>query len=334
MMESIRRNRSTACELILLIEMLHSNQFVLEVHVMNSRSILFSFILVLALLVAACSPQSADVTTEQSEMAEDEKMESEDDAMMEEDEEMAEAEDDTMMEDDDEMSESEDDAMMEDDDEMAESEDDAMMEDDMAATTFTLRIENVSAEDGLTILAPGAFELNDHPVSFFTPGEADRGEGLEALAEDGDPSGLVESINAMMGEDMMGFAIGAFNTPVGADAPGPIGPGGAYEFSIEAHSGQYLTFSTMFVQSNDWFFAPGSEGIALFDADGNPISGDISDQIFLWDAGTEADQTPGEGPDQAPRQAGSNTGEDENGTVELVEEFSDYQILVTITPHQ
>jgi hypothetical protein len=88
----------------------------------------------------------------------------------------------------------------------------------------------------------------------------------------------------------------------------------------------------MFVQSNDWFFAPGPEGIALFDADSNPLEGDITDQILLWDAGTEVDQTPGEGADQAPRQAGPNTGEAENGPVELVEDFTDYQVLVTITP--
>ena len=70
-------------------------------------------------------------------------------------------------------------------------------------------------------------------------------------------------------------------------APGPAGPGAAYEFTVEAYPGQYLTFATMFVQSNDWIFAPGEEGIALFDMDGNPLGGDITDQIFLWDAGTE-----------------------------------------------
>ena len=76
------------------------------------------------------------------------------------------------------------------------------------------------------------------------------------------------------------------------------------------------------------------DGIALIDTDGNPISGDITGQIFLWDAGTEISQTPGEGADQAPRQATPNTGEAENGTVEMVVDFDGYQILVTITPQQ
>ena len=209
--------------------------------------------------------------------------------------------------------------------------DEEMME-DMATTTFVVRIENTAADGGLTILAPGAYELNDHPVSFFTPGEADREIGLEALAEDGDPSGLVDTINEMMAGDMMSFETMVFNTPAGADAPSPAGPGAAYEFTVDAFPGQYLTFATMFVQSNDWFFAPGSDGIALFDADGNPLAGDLTDMVFLWDAGTEVNQTIGEGADQAPRQAGTNTGEAENGPVELVEDFTDYQILVTITP--
>ncbi len=76
---------------------------------------------------------------------------------------------------------------MAEDEEMEESEDE-MMEEEMMVTNFIVRIENIGDAEGLTVLAPGAFELNDHPVSFFTPGEADRGEGLESLAEDGDPS--------------------------------------------------------------------------------------------------------------------------------------------------
>ena len=64
----------------------------------------------------------------------------------------------------------------------------------------------------------------------------------------------------------------------------------------------------MFVQSNDWFFAPDPAlGIALYDDEGAPISGDVTDQILVWDSGTEVDQEPGTGADQAPRQAGPDT---------------------------
>lgn len=203
----------------------------------------------------------------------------------------------------------------------------------------------------VVVLAPGAYELNDHPLAFFAAGEADRGLGLEALAEDGNPGILVDTIDTMMADmamgdddsseesmedDMMGpmsFVAGVFNTPVGADAPGPVLPGGAYEFTLDAYNGQYLTFATMFVQSNDWFFSPDEMGIALFDADGNPISGDITDLIYLWNAGTEVDQAPGVGLDQAPRQSGPDTGEAEGGVVELTG-WDTYGILITITPDQ
>ena len=60
----------------------------------------------------------------------------------------------------------------------------------------------------------------------------------------------------------------------------------------------------MYVQSNDLFLSPGDTGIALFADDGLPISGDITNQIDLWDAGTEVNEEPGVGANQAPRQAG------------------------------
>jgi hypothetical protein len=284
---------------------------------MKTRKALLGMLLASVFVLAACS-QATEVASEDATEAESSE------ELMEDDEQMA---NDEMV--DDEMA---DDEMIEDDEEMAESE---MIEEDMMdqQITFVIRFENASPEGGLTVLAPGAYELNDRPLSFFDAGEADRGLGLEALAEDGDPSVLAGSISEMMGGDeMAGFAVSVFNTPVGADAPGPAGPGAAYEFSVEAYPGQYLTLATMFVQSNDWFFAPGEEGLELFNAEGLPLSGDITDQFFLWNAGTEVDQTPGEGADQAPRQTGPNIGEIENGLVSLVEGFTNFQILVTITP--
>ena len=278
---------------------------------LKRKAVLLGLLVSSVLILAACSsPTEEPIAIEPSseELMEDEPM----------DEEMSEG--DTM----------EDEAM---DEEMMDEEmtDEETM-DEPELSTFIIRIENVGGEDGLTILSPGAYELNDHPVSFFTAGEADRGLGLETLAEDGDPSVLVASIGEMMGDDMMSFAVDAFAVPVGAEGPGPAGPGSAYEFEVEAYPGQYLTFATMFVQSNDWFFAPDERGIELFNADGTPLSGDITDLIFLWNAGTEIDQTPGEGVDQAPRQAGPDTGEAEGGLVSRVDDFTNYQILVTITP--
>jgi hypothetical protein len=80
----------------------------------------------------------------------------------------------------------------------------------------------------------------------------------------------------------------------------------------------------MFVQSNDLFYAPDGAGIALFNAEATPVTGDVTSQIGLWDAGTEVNQEPGFGPDQAPRQAGPNTGADENGVVQIVADGFSY----------
>jgi hypothetical protein len=51
----------------------------------------------------------------------------------------------------------------------------------------------------------------------------------------------------------------------------------------------------MMGQSNDWFYGPSDSGIELF-KNGKPISGDITSQIILWNAGTEVNQEPGIGP--------------------------------------
>ena len=73
----------------------------------------------------------------------------------------------------------------------------------------------------------------------------------------------------------------------------------------------------MFVQSNDLFYAPGASGFALFNGD-IPRSGDVTGEFLLWDAGTEVNEAPGVGANQAPRQAGANAGDDEAGSVRVV----------------
>jgi hypothetical protein len=117
---------------------------------------------------------------------------------------------------------------------------------------------------------------------------------------------------------------------------GTAGPGESYEFSFVASPGTYLSFATMFVQSNDLFYAPDGVGIPLFDDDLTARRGDITDQISLWDAGTEINQAPGEGADQGARQSGANTGADEGGVVRPVDDGFTYPdtadaIRVTIT---
>ncbi|NIN73060.1 MAG: hypothetical protein GTO46_14255 [Gemmatimonadetes bacterium] len=192
----------------------------------------------------------------------------------------------------------------------------------------------LAAATGLTVpLSPGVWAVHTADAVLFTDGQADRGDGLEALAEDGDPSGLAAALSGQSGIE----SSGAFTTPDGATMPGVILPGGSYSFTITATPGAKLSLATMFVQSNDLFYAPNEAGINLFSMSGSPISGDVTSQFMLWDAGTEVNQEPGIGLDQAPRQSGPDSGADESGTVRLVDDAYTYPsvsnvIRVTITP--
>ncbi len=193
-------------------------------------------------------------------------------------------------------------------------------------TKFTVRVENISNPEGMTAsngvkfpfaLSPGMFVLSTKNAPLFTEKEAARANGLEMQAEDGDPSGLVKSLEGMHHASNLH---GVFNTPVGAMGAGPIRPGDSYEYSFTAMPGMKLFTTMMFGQSNDWFYAPDANGIALFDAKGNPVSVDVTDKLILWNAGTEVDEEIGIGPNQGPRQKGMNTGAAENGVVRRVKD--------------
>lgn len=79
----------------------------------------------------------------------------------------------------------------------------------------------------------------------------------------------------------------------GTGTPPVILPGQSVTIRFSAAKGEALTFATMYGWSNDLFFAPENPGIAVYDNDGNPIEGDVSAQIRLWDNGTRINQAPG-----------------------------------------
>lgn len=189
---------------------------------------------------------------------------------------------------------------------------------------FTVKVENISSKDLQTAsdgskwpfaLSPGFWAVHKDEVRFFNEGKTAVANGLEMQAEDGNSQGMVDFL---MGHHSS-MQHGVFNTPNGAETPGPIGPGGAYEFEFTARPGMKLSMITMFGQSNDWFYAAEPDGIKLFE-NGKPLSGDITSKFVLWDAGTEKDEEPGIGPNQAPRQKAPNTGEAENGKVHRVKD--------------
>jgi len=195
---------------------------------------------------------------------------------------------------------------------------------------FTVHVENVSTpqtlklSNGTTAPAPTApllWTITDDGNPLFTPGKADRGHGLEQLAEDGNPGVLSDYI---VQNQKSVLRSGIVTTPTGDKEAGPILPGKSYDFTVAAAPGQKLTLAMMFGQSNDLFYAPGAKGIALFDAKGAPITKDVTASLQLWDAGTEVNQEPGAGADQAPRQAAPNTGTAEHGAVRLVRDRYTY----------
>ena len=74
----------------------------------------------------------------------------------------------------------------------------------------------------------------------------------------------------------------------------------------------------------------------MFRRNGDPIYGDITAYMELWDAGTKVNEEPGVGPNQAPRQSGPNTGPDENGVVQMVDDGYGYPNLsdiIKVTTH-
>jgi len=166
---------------------------------------------------------------------------------------------------------------------------------------------------GVTVpLSPGAYAVHSDAVSFFEAG-ASADAGIEAIAEDGMPGDKVSSVS---GVDAVSAA-GAFNTPEGASSAGPLTPGNSYSFSVDAEPGDRLSLATMYIQSNDLFYALPADGLPLFDGD-QPIDRDVTGSVALYDAGTEGDQEPGVGLDQAPRQSSLDTGPDGEGSLSQV----------------
>jgi hypothetical protein len=193
--------------------------------------------------------------------------------------------------------------------------------------SFKVRIENISPAEGVDglngqkysfALSPGLFYVNHKRSYFFDEGKrADA--ALESQAEDGSPEAFSKKLLTKVGS----LYVGVFNTPSGANMPGPILPGGVYEFTFTASEGMRFNLISMYGQSNDLFYSPRA-ALDLFDANGVPLSGDITEKLLLWDAGTEKNQAPGFGDEQAPRQKTANTGTPENGVVSLVKDGFEY----------
>ncbi len=182
-------------------------------------------------------------------------------------------------------------------------------------------------------IAPGVYAIHRQAGVLFADGQQDRDEGLEPLAEDGDPSFLA----AFLAAHTDVIASGSFSIPVGATEAAPVFTTERYQFTVTAEPGDRLSLATMLVQSNDLFFAFVPDGLPLFEADEPPVAGDVTSAAQLWDAGTEVNEDPGAGPNQAPRQAETNKGSAETAAIVPVDDgfaypaVADY-VRITIAP--
>ncbi|EMA60158.1 hypothetical protein C470_10129 [Halorubrum distributum JCM 13561] len=224
-----------------------------------------------------------------------------------------------------------------------------------------IRIENVAPPDfypadtstgGAVWITPGAYAVHDGENPIFDLGES-ASIGLEALAEAGPPTGfegeegLVDELDGATEVHRSGAytpddTVADPNDPMGS-VPGapPIAPGGAFEFAVDVSPGQRLSFASMFVPSNDVFVSTEEGGIGLWPEDGDPVDGDVTDAVALFDAGTEPNaEPPGTGPDQAPAQDAPDQGADEDGVVRRLSDVDDGHeypavedvVQVTVTP--
>jgi hypothetical protein len=202
------------------------------------------------------------------------------------------------------------------------------------ATTFTIRVENISKGEALKlstggtapfVSAPAFWALHTGAVNpIFTGGQPEQRNGLELLAETGNPEGLIKYISAASGV----ATVGADARAVGVTSDGPLTPGQAYEFEFSASPGQSLSLAWMFGQSNDLFYS-NDRPIALFAGD-RPVSGDMTTQLSLWDAGTEVNEEPGLGPNQGPRQKSPEAGQSERRPVAHVRDGFTYPATVEV----
>ncbi|NRR91362.1 hypothetical protein HSX10_07280 [Winogradskyella undariae] len=168
--------------------------------------------------------------------------------------------------------------------------------------------------------SPGIFVVHEgNTMPLFTSGVTDYDLGLEHIAEDGNTAVLADNLSGLEGQ----ISGAVFNTVDGGSGPGPLLPGNTYTFSFTAEAGNSLSFASMLAATNDVLFATQDTGIELFSADGTPLSGDVTNEVYLWDAGTEVNEQPAIGPNTVTNQLAADTGMDETGQVQLLSNVND-----------
>ena len=235
-------------------------------------------------------------------------------------------------------------------------------------TRFAVRVENVSTGTTLALpkggsvsmpLSPGVWAVHTGGNPILAPGKLDAGIGLKGLAEAGMAAELSVNLARVPGVRSHGvldkpmIRVAAMNGLANARGakpspeqmmPAADGPmlmsGSRVDFTIEGRPGDRLSLAFMLGHSNDGIIGTGADGIALFDARGRPVAGDVTSALGLWDAGTEVNEEPGVGRNQGMRQGAPGAGDPERRPVRALAEAeygrrwpaANRILRVTITP--
>ncbi|MGB0523414.1 MAG: spondin domain-containing protein [Flammeovirgaceae bacterium] len=185
------------------------------------------------------------------------------------------------------------------------------------SASFQITISNKSAGALATNLSSGVYLLKKAGFPLFINDAPDLGKGLPNIAG----NGIVEPLLSNLTADVQVLQAGSFNSIV---------PGHSVTIEVDASYGTFFNFATMFVDSNDLFYSFDEDGIHLFEPNGDPVTGNFTSKVWLWDVGTEQNQAPYVGSFQPPRQSFIGEGEAENGTVSLVNDEFTYPAKATI----
>ena len=182
----------------------------------------------------------------------------------------------------------------------------------MVRRIVTVTIENLAPEDGVFFSTTWA-AFQDGSFDIFNPGDDVSGNFLEGLAEDAN----IDEITSAFTES----GAGVQQTIPGPSAPlndFDSGDSVSVQFTVDSDSDRYFSYATMILPSNDAFLGNADPlAFEIFDENGNFVATDFTvTGENVWDAGTEVnDEIPAN--TAALDQAAPNTGDDENGTVEL-----------------
>lgn len=172
-------------------------------------------------------------------------------------------------------------------------------------------IQITAAASGPSVSGQGPIFYTTHAAGWrlFTAGMP-ASSALGAWAASLDPSALLAELAEL---DTIG--------DVGA-SPGVVEPGEAVEIEVVSSAAHpWLTLAAPVVESNDTFWA--SAAVRLRDEGGQVRSAEAIQAdlraLALWDAGVEANQLPGAGDAQPPRQATPDQGDPGEGAVRAAE---------------